>query len=60
MQSELDRAAAISQTLRALADGEDGKALEIAGNLLQRWPDDAGVRQLMAAVALRQSKPVGG
>jgi tetratricopeptide (TPR) repeat protein len=57
MRAEQDRAAAFSQALKALADGEDAKAVETADGLLRRWPDDAGVRQLMAAVALRQSKP---
>ena len=57
MRAEMDRAAAFSQALKALADGEVAKAAEMAEGLLRRSPDDAGARQLMAAVALRQSKP---
>jgi tetratricopeptide (TPR) repeat protein len=54
----MERAVALSQALQALANGEDAKAAEIAAGLLRRWPQDAGVHQLMAAVALRQSKPL--
>jgi tetratricopeptide (TPR) repeat protein len=58
MGEGMELAVALSQALKALAGGEDAKAAEIAGTLLRRWPEDASVHQLMAAVALRQSKPV--
>src|SRR5580704_7936756 len=57
MPAEMDRAIALSHALKALADGADAKAVEIAEGLQRRWPEDASVQQLMAAVALRQSKP---
>lgn len=57
MREGNDRAIAFAQALRALGDGAIGAAAEIAEKLLRRWPEDAGVHQLMAAVALRASKP---
>jgi tetratricopeptide (TPR) repeat protein len=57
MPAEMDRAIALSHALKALADGADAKAAEMAEGLRRRWPEDASVHQLMAAVALRQSKP---
>ena len=58
MQKGMDRAVALSQVLQTLASGEDAKAAEMAAGLLRKWPDDASVHQLMAALALRQSKPM--
>ena len=52
-----DRVRGFAEALKALADGTDAKAADIAGSLLLRWPEDAGVHQLMATVALRRSKP---
>ena len=52
-----DRVRGLAEALKALADGTDAKAADIAGALLLRWPEDAGVHQLMATVALRRSKP---
>jgi len=52
-----DHALGFAEALRALADGADAKAADIAGAMLQRWPQDASVHQLMAAVALHRSKP---
>jgi Tfp pilus assembly protein PilF len=57
MSAEMDRTVALSRAVTALAEGADAKAGEIAEALLRRWPEDAGVQQLMAVVALRQSKP---
>jgi tetratricopeptide (TPR) repeat protein len=57
MAAEMDRALALSHALKALAEGAVAKAAEIAEELLRRWPEEASVQQLMAAVALRQSKP---
>jgi tetratricopeptide (TPR) repeat protein len=53
----MDRAVALSQALKALAGGEDAKAVGLAASLVRQWPEDASVHQLMAAIALRQSKP---
>ena len=58
MSGENDRARAFAKALRALADGASDAAADIADGLLRRWPEDASVHQLMAAVALRRSRPV--
>jgi tetratricopeptide (TPR) repeat protein len=47
----------LAEALKALADGADVKAVDIAEALLRRWPEDPGVHQLMATIALRRSKP---
>ena len=52
----MDQAVALSQVLEALAGGEDARAAEMAASLLRKWPDDASVQQMMATVALRQSR----
>jgi cytochrome c-type biogenesis protein CcmH/NrfG len=52
-----DRVRGLAEALKALADGSDAKADDIAEALLLRWPEDAGVHQLMATIALRRSKP---
>jgi tetratricopeptide (TPR) repeat protein len=52
-----DRVRGLAEALRALADGEDAKAADVAEALLLGWPEDAGVHQLMATVALRRSEP---
>ena len=57
MPEGMDRAVALSQVLKTLASGDAAKAGEMAAGLLRKWPDDASVHQLMAAVALRHSKP---
>jgi tetratricopeptide (TPR) repeat protein len=54
---EKDRALAIAQVLKALSEGANASAAEIAEGLLRRWPEDASVHQLMAAVALHSAKP---
>jgi len=58
MREGTDRAIALSHALGALANGEDATAVEMAANLLRQWPQDASVHQLMAAIALRQSRPL--
>ncbi|RBP17589.1 tetratricopeptide repeat protein [Roseiarcus fermentans] len=57
MLANEDRALRFAEALRALADGDGAKAADIAQALLQRWPEDASVHQLMAAVALRGGRP---
>ena len=52
-----DRALRFADALKALAEGAEAKAADIAGALLERWPEDASVHQLMAAVALRRGEP---
>lgn len=56
-ETQMDRALALSRALKALADGEDAKSAAMAESLLRLWPEDPSVRQLMAAIALRQAKP---
>ena len=56
MREGKDRTVALSKALQALASGDDAKAAEIAASLLRQWPQEASVHQLMAAIALRQSK----
>jgi tetratricopeptide (TPR) repeat protein len=51
------RASGFAEALKALADGADARAADIAAALLARWPEDASVHQLMAAVALHRSRP---
>lgn len=50
LQSEFARA------LKALSEGAETAATEIAQDMLKRWPEEAGVHQLMAAMALTRSK----
>jgi tetratricopeptide (TPR) repeat protein len=57
MSDESDRGPAFARALKALAEGDADAAAELAAELLRRWPEDASVHQLMAAVALRASKP---
>jgi tetratricopeptide (TPR) repeat protein len=57
MVEETDRTQGFAHALKALADGAEAAAAEIAEGMLRRWPNDAGVHQLMAAVALRAQKP---
>lgn len=49
---------ALSQAVETLASGQDAKAAGMAADLLLRWPEEASVHQLMAALALRQSHPL--
>ena len=58
MRGGNDRANAFAQALQALSDGAIEAAAGISEGLLRRWPEDASVHQLMAAVALRASKPL--
>jgi tetratricopeptide (TPR) repeat protein len=57
MKEEKDRTVALSHAVKALAEGRQEEAAEAGRRLLRRWPDDAGVRQFMAALTLRQSNP---
>ena len=50
--SETDRVLSFAEALKALAVGDVAKAAALAETLRLRWPEDAGVHQLMAAVGL--------
>jgi tetratricopeptide (TPR) repeat protein len=57
MSEANERSIAFTAALKALSQGATDAAAEIATGLAQRAPQDASVRQLMAAVAIQKSEP---